>query len=121
MVGCSKKRKADCLPPNCSWVPNRGCRLPKYSPAAPLGGCSKKKKAECQASPNCKWVTGKGCRVKSSKKSRSLKRKSASPKRRSPKRKSAKAKRLSRRSSPMAMMSNPMYKKPSSKRSSYGM
>lgn len=64
MTACSRKRKANCVGPDCEWIKGKGCRKTsrRRSRSPPRRkGCSKQRKADCRSSPNCNWVIGRGC------------------------------------------------------------
>ncbi|MFO0089688.1 MAG: hypothetical protein ACK518_02635 [bacterium] len=76
MTSCSRKRKAECVGPNCEWITGKGCKskTPTSSRARSVQrrdnspvrrqrseSCYKKRKVNCNNSPKCKWTTGRGC------------------------------------------------------------
>ncbi|MFO0089689.1 MAG: hypothetical protein ACK518_02640, partial [bacterium] len=68
MTSCSRKRKAECVGPNCEWITGKGCKKTLKKPQRGLKrsiskrvNCSRNRKIDCK-SPTCEWVTGKGCR-----------------------------------------------------------
>lgn len=64
MTACSRKRKANCVSPDCEWIKGKGCRKTsrrRSKSKTKSKSCSKQRKADCQRSPNCNWVVGRGC------------------------------------------------------------